>query len=72
MQMNLMIRITGSFLSLISFATSVISDASISSLPVCRQGEKKKGGVNGKSFKKMFRLHHRQVEVDVIMAGQGN
>lgn len=30
MQMNLMIRITGSFLSLISFAMSVISEASIS------------------------------------------
>lgn len=37
MQMNLMIRITGSFLSLISFATSVISEASITSLSVCSE-----------------------------------
>lgn len=37
MQMNLMIRITGSFLSLISFAMSVISEASITSLSVCSQ-----------------------------------
>ena len=35
MQMNLMIRITRSFLSLISFAMSVISEASITSLSVC-------------------------------------
>lgn len=37
MQMNLMIRITRSFLSLISFAMSVISEASIMSLSVCSQ-----------------------------------
>lgn len=33
--MNLMIRITGSFLSLISFAMSVISEAPIASPSVC-------------------------------------
>lgn len=61
MQMNLMIRITGSFLSLISFAMSVISEASITSLSVCSQK------CEQEIIKENVCILSRQVEYGVIV-----
>lgn len=60
MQMNLMIRITRSFLSLISFATSVISGASIISSFVCSQRRELE------IIRKMFRFYHDQLNMLVL------
>lgn len=58
--MNLMIRITRSFLSLISFAMSVISEAPITRLSVCSQR------CELEISDEMFLLYHNQLNIALL------
>ncbi len=63
--MNLMIRITRSFLSLISFAMSVRSEASIPALSVCCQRCERE------IIKKMFRFYQDQLSTMLLSQDGG-
>lgn len=61
MQMNLMIRITGSFLSLISFAASVISEAPTAARIFSKV----------KSLQRIFGRLECSGEQNILLAGRG-
>lgn len=61
--MNLMIRITRSFLTLISFAMSVISEALITSLYVCKGVSLPPPPLKKKLLVKMFRFYLNRLNI---------